>query len=442
MSSHSKNPRRKRATDNPDHARQTHVPAPSDSEIEARLTELVKPAVYAEMEHYRRLGLRNRILTLPVMVSLVLTLIWRRVPGVMELVRVLARERVLWAAPQKVSQPALSERLMSFPAELFQQVFERVMAELPDRQAERTRPQPALFQRLSRHFGELYALDGSTLEALFRKLKALQEHADAPLAGRIVAAVNLQTHLPTAVWWADDSASNDKALLPQVLQWLQPATLVVFDLGYFAFTWFDDLTDVQVSFVTRLRAKTSYRVKTSLRLYPQVRDQIVHLGNYRSNPSRHPVRLIEVFVNGEWRQYVTNVLDPDRLSIVDVVDLYERRWHIEGAFLLVKRLLGLAYLHVSSINGVKLQLWATWLFYAVLIDLCDDVAQALHKPLDRISVEMVYRGLYHYTTAVANGFLGDVPSYYLHHGHDLGLVKRIRSTARPSPTVQIARLLA
>ena len=104
------------------------MPAPADSEIEARLTEVVKPAVYAEMAHYQRLGLRNRILTLPVMVSLVLTLIWRRIPGVMELVRLLARERVLWSAPQKVSQPALSERLMSFPAELFQQVFERVMA--------------------------------------------------------------------------------------------------------------------------------------------------------------------------------------------------------------------------------------------------------------------------------------------------------------------------
>src|SRR5829696_6277863 len=110
MSNHSKGPRRKRATNNPDHSRRTHVSAPADSEIEARLTELVKPAVYAEMEHYRRLGLRNRLLTLPVMVSLVLTLIWRRVPGVMELVRLVARERVLWTAPQDPfpSQPCLN----------------------------------------------------------------------------------------------------------------------------------------------------------------------------------------------------------------------------------------------------------------------------------------------------------------------------------------------
>jgi len=315
------------------------------------------------------------------------------------------------------------------------------MAELPARQQGRSRPQPAVFRRLRDRFSHFYALDGSTLEALSRKLEALREHPDAPLAGHIVTAVDLLTHLPAAVWWADDPSSNDKALLPQVKPWLQASSLLVFDLGYFAFTWFDDLTDSQVSFVTRLRAKTNCKVQASLQLHPQVRDQIVLLGTYRSNPCRHPVRKIDVFVDGDWRSYITNVLDPDQLSIIDVVELYEHRWHIEGAFLLVKRLLDLAYLHASHINGVKLQLWATWLFYAVLIDLCDDVADTLHKPLDRISVEMVYRGLYHYTNAVAHGFVGDVPTYYLHHGHDLGLVKRIRPSARPSPTAQISAFL-
>ncbi len=40
----------------------------------------------------------------------------------------------------------------------------------------------------------------------------------------------------------------------------------------------------------------------------------------------------------------------------------------EDAFNIVKRLLGLSYLWTGSINGIKLQIWATWLFYAVLVD--------------------------------------------------------------------------
>lgn len=438
MSTHSKNPRRKRATDNPDHARRTHVAAPADSEIEARLTALVQPAVYAELDHYRQLGLRNRLLTLPVMVSLVLTLIWRRVAGVCELTRLLARERVLWSQPMRVAQPSLSERFLTFPAELFHAILMRVLAALPPRASQRTRPVPPVFRRLAGRFTAYYALDGTTLEALFRKLAALREAPDAPLAGHLVAAINLVTQLPTQLWWADDPATNDKALLPAVKAWLTAGSLLVFDLGYFAFPLFDDLTDLKVSFVTRLRAKTSYQVERVLRAGPHLRDQIVQLGVYRSNPSRHAVRLIEVYVNDGWRQYVTNVLDPQVLSVIDGVELYDRRWHIETAFLLVKRLLDLAYLWVGSLNGVPLQVWATWLFYAVLIDLCDDVAEALAQPLEAISVEMVYRGLYHYVTAVAQGFEGDVPTYYAQPAHrDLGIVKRRRARDGPSPVAQL-----
>jgi hypothetical protein len=48
---------------------------------------------------------------------------------------------------------------------------------------------------------------------------------------------------------------------------------------------------------------------------------------------------------------------------------------------------------------MKLQVWATWLFYAVLVDLGDAVAEELALPFDRISLEMVYRGLYHFPVA-------------------------------------------
>lgn len=39
----------------------------------------------------------------------------------------------------------------------------------------------------------------------------------------------------------------------------------------------------------------------------------------------------------------------------------------------------------------KLQVWATWLFYAVLVDLGDAVADELSLPFDRISLEMIIR---------------------------------------------------
>src|SRR5438067_1087904 len=75
-----------------DHARPRQQPASLDPIIQQHLTELVRPATFAVADQYRRLGLRFRVLNLPIMVALILTLIWRQVPSVSELVRMLARE--------------------------------------------------------------------------------------------------------------------------------------------------------------------------------------------------------------------------------------------------------------------------------------------------------------------------------------------------------------
>ena len=59
-----------------------------------------------------------------------------------------------------------------------------------------------------------------------------------------------------------------------------------------------------------------------------------------------------------------------------------------------KRLLGLAYFWVGSENGVQLQVWATWLLYAVLVDMTDAVAEvemilATKTTPDRMEVRRV-----------------------------------------------------
>jgi len=141
---------------------------------------------------------------------------------------------------------------------------------------------------------------------------------------------------------------------------------------------------------------------------PQVRDRIVQLGKDRSNPGLHRLRLVEVQVGGTWRPYLTNVRDPEVLSTADVVDLDARRWKIEAAFLRTTRLLGLSSLWSGASNGIAMQVWATWLRSGVLVDLTDAVAEDLDQPLDALSLELVDRGLYHFTTAVHPGN-GPVP---------------------------------
>ena len=145
------------------------------------------------------------------------------------------------------------------------------------------------------------------------------------------------------------------------------------------------------------------------------------------------MRLVEIRHGNGWYRYLTSVLEPDVLPPYIIEDLYSRRWRIEESFLLLKRLLGLSYLWTGSVNGIKLQLWATWLLYAVLLDLCDEVADELTLPFDSISVEMVFRGLYHFTQALNQGFATDIIAYLTApENRDLGIVKSSRpKRARP-----------
>ena len=80
-----------------DHARNRSHPNVDSEAISQQLEELIKPCVYSQLAYYRSLGMRARILSLPLMLAAVLTLVWRQVLSVRELNRMLARENLLWA---------------------------------------------------------------------------------------------------------------------------------------------------------------------------------------------------------------------------------------------------------------------------------------------------------------------------------------------------------
>ncbi len=70
---------------NRDHAKKKHRPMVEDEAIASQLKALLTPAITSQENYYRQLGLRDRILNLPLMVAAVLTLLWRDVAGVTEL---------------------------------------------------------------------------------------------------------------------------------------------------------------------------------------------------------------------------------------------------------------------------------------------------------------------------------------------------------------------
>ncbi len=106
-----------------DHAKKKNRPQVENEAIANYLEDLLIPAMAAQKTFYRQLNLRDRILTLPLMMAAILSLLWRDVAGVTELTRLLNREGFLWCQPQNISQQALSQRFLTFPSILFENFF-------------------------------------------------------------------------------------------------------------------------------------------------------------------------------------------------------------------------------------------------------------------------------------------------------------------------------
>ena len=185
-----------------DHARNRSHPNVDNEVISQQLEDLVKPCIYNQLAYYRSLGMRERILGLPLMLAAMLTLVWRQVPSVRELNRMLARENLLWAKATCVSQQALSQRLLTFPASMFERVLSELLVTLNQRWSQRKkRPLPKSVAYANQYFEQLWIVDASTLEALFRKLKSLEGSNLGKLGGRICAVVDLMTRYPVQTWF-------------------------------------------------------------------------------------------------------------------------------------------------------------------------------------------------------------------------------------------------
>ena len=104
------------------------------------------------------------------MAAIIVSLVWRRLPAVAEVQRVLAREGLLRGAPLQVSSQAILKRLDVLPVatmgQLFAEVCARLQAQVPPRVP------PPRWAPVREHFPQIAIVDGSTLEELRKKRRS------------------------------------------------------------------------------------------------------------------------------------------------------------------------------------------------------------------------------------------------------------------------------
>lgn len=333
---------------------------------------------------------RERLLTIEVVVLCMLEFVLIRSPSFLAIVDRLRAGKVAGVCGIDVSSQAFYQRLQKLPHQLFLTMLEQTSQQL--RQTQRF--SRAWVGQLASFANGVYAVDDTTLDALVRRNNLLRQYAKGSietLGGRLGCAIDLMTGRFAQVVYDADAAANEKSHVRPVIVALPEQALLVFDLGYFSFGLFDWITDGGRYFVTRMRAKTSFEVLKVLADRPHYRDRVVWLGKYRADRAAHPVRFVEVFVDGTWLGYVTNVLEPSRLNAQQVWSLYALRWTIEMAFSTIKRALGMAFLRPVAHNAILTQIWCTLIVYQLLQDIRLEVASSMGWREDEISWEMLMR---------------------------------------------------
>jgi hypothetical protein len=301
--------------------------------------------------------------------------------------------RGLWTFPRvNVTPQAIYDRLKHVPLEPLWELFAQVTAVLRTRYAALQDLPEAAFAT------EIYVLDHCRLDAVLRKL-ALFRHLPRGdcqlLPGQLGSLWDVRRGFFAHVQYHADAQRNEKQGVDGWLQHLPKGALLLFDLGFYAFRWFDTLTLAGIYFVSRQRRKVSCQVLHVLYDGPagpiQLRDRLVYLGAYRADRAGQPVRLIEVLRPTGTHAYLTNVLDPARLPAAHVVSLYQRRWDIESAFKLLKSHLNLFLLWSGHPRVVQLQVVATLLLAQVVLGLRNEVAQQARADLREVSLPLLLR---------------------------------------------------
>lgn len=211
----------------------------------------------------------------------------------------------------------------------------------------------------------LYSLDASTIDlclsvfpwASFRSTKG---------AIKLHVGLNHDGYLPEFVTITEGKTSDVEMVRTLTFP---SGSIVVVDRGYNDYDWYNQLTEKDVFFVTRLKANAQYRVinrQPVLKNKGMTSDQTIRLTSIQA-AKKCPSRLRRVgyrdIDTGKHYIFLTNNF---KLAARTIADIYKARWQVELFFKWIKQNLKIKSFIGTSKNAVMTQIWIAMCVYLLL----------------------------------------------------------------------------
>jgi hypothetical protein len=182
-------------------------------------------------------------------------------------------------------------------------------------------------------------VDGNHLRRTDRRIGQLRELNAAPLPGQALAVYDPQSRLVIDVLPCEDGHAQERTLLPELLETVEPADLWIADRNFCTIGLLFGMGDRRGKFIIRQHGNLPFTLRARRRrigetetgvVYEQAMEVVDEAGQTRVF-RRITVVLHEPTRDGDNEIHIVTNL-PKRISAVRIANLYRKRWTIETAF--------------------------------------------------------------------------------------------------------------
>ena len=295
------------------------------------------------------------------------------------------QEKLYHLGAKRIARSTLARLNEEQPASLYQQLFTQLLQ----------RCENSKTAHKFRFKNPLYSLDASHIDLSLSLCEWTKVH-ESKASIKLSVGLNHSNTIPEFVALGD-GIEND---MVQGRAFKFPAgSIIVFDKGYVDYQWFAQLTLQNVSFVTRLRPKTVYQVKSSrsvLETKGIIADECIELSSAHAKKRGAPelLRRIEFYDTDKKRtfEFLSNNF---HLAASTIAAIYKDRWKIELFFKAIKQNLKLKSFLGRSRNAIQTQIWIALIAY-LLVNFAKHMAQegwSVQRLLRIIQVNLFERKL-------------------------------------------------
>ena len=295
------------------------------------------------------------------------------------------QEKLYHLGAKRIARSTLARLNEEQPASLYQQLFTQLLQHCENSKT----------AHKFRFRNPLYSLDASHIDLSLSLCEWAKVH-ESKASIKLSVGLNHSNTIPEFVALGD-GIEND---MVQGRAFKFPAgSIIVFDKGYVDYQWFAQLTLQNVSFVTRLRPKTVYQVKSSRSVLATkgiIADECIELSSAHAKKRGAPklLRRIEFYDTDKKRtfEFLSNNF---HLAASTIAAIYKDRWKIELFFKAIKQNLKLKSFLGRSRNAIQTQIWIALIAY-LLVNFAKHMAQeewSVQRLLRIIQVNLFERKL-------------------------------------------------